>query len=287
MARASLARALQLAPTHAGAKLALARLGLQEGKTDEALRLGREMSKEHPELVDGVLVEAQALARQKRLPEALKLLEQAQTAQPASDRVTFALANLRWTSGDKEGRLRTVAQWEEQHPDDVAATMRAAQAYLSFGREAQAAEAYEKALKLAPSNPMVLNNMAWLVQKTDPKRALELAEKAHALKPSDAGITTRWAGYSCSNSRLRAAWNCYKKRTNSPPGVLPSIITTRSRWRNRDNRKGRAGSWKACWDRRKALLRKPRRGRCFGSFDVGSALRGPDHGGVAQDLRAG
>ena len=31
--------------------------------------------------------------------------------------------------------------------------------------------------------------MAWLVQKTDPKRALELAEKAHTLKPSDAGIT--------------------------------------------------------------------------------------------------
>jgi hypothetical protein len=36
--------------------------------------LGREKSKEHPELVDGVLVEAQALARRKRLPEALKLL---------------------------------------------------------------------------------------------------------------------------------------------------------------------------------------------------------------------
>jgi putative PEP-CTERM system TPR-repeat lipoprotein len=188
-ARASLARALKLVPAHAGAKLALARISLQEGKTDEALRLGREMSKEHPELVDGVLVEAQALARQKRFPEALKLLEQAQKAQPASDRVAFALANLRWTSGDKEGSLRTVAQWEEQHPDDVAATMQAAQAYHSFGREAQAAEAYEKALKLAPSNPMVLNNVAWSVQKTDPKRALELAEKAHALKPGDAGIT--------------------------------------------------------------------------------------------------
>ena len=189
MARASLARALKLAPTHAGAKLALARLGLQEGKTDEALRLGREMGKEHPELVDGVLIEAQALVRQKRLPEALKLLEQAQKAQPASDRVTFALANLRWASGDKAGSLRTVAQWEEQHPHDVAATMQAAQAYLSFGREAQAAEAYEKALKLAPSNPMVLNNVAWSVQKTDPKRAVALAEKAHALKPSEAGFT--------------------------------------------------------------------------------------------------
>jgi len=36
---------------------------------------------------------------------------------------------------------------------------------------------------------MVLNNMAWLVEKTNLKRALELAAKAHALKPSDAGIT--------------------------------------------------------------------------------------------------
>jgi len=189
MARASLARALKLAPAHAGAKLALARLDLQEGKTDEALRLGRELNKEHPEVVEGVLVEAQALVRQKKFPEALKLLEQAQKAQPASAQVTFALANLRWMSGDKEGGLRTVAQWEEQHPDDVAAAMQAAQAYLSFGRETQAAEAYEKALKLAPSNPMVLNNVAWLVQKTDPKRALELAEKANALKPGDAGIT--------------------------------------------------------------------------------------------------
>jgi Flp pilus assembly protein TadD len=35
---------------------------------------------------------------------------------------------------------------------------------------------------------MVLNNVAWLSRKTDPKRALELAEKANTLKPDDAGI---------------------------------------------------------------------------------------------------
>ena len=35
---------------------------------------------------------------------------------------------------------------------------------------------------------MVLNNVAWLSRKTDPKRALALAEKANSLKPDDAGI---------------------------------------------------------------------------------------------------
>ena len=189
MARASLNRALKLAPAHVGARLALAHLNLQEGKTDEALRLARELKKEHPELVDGVLVESQALAKQKKFPEALKVLEQAQKAQPASEQLAFALANLRWMSGDKDGSLRIVAEWQEQHPGDVSAVTRAGQAYLSFGLQTQAVEAYEKALKLAPSDPMVMNNVAWLSHKTDPKRALELAEKANSLKPDDAGIS--------------------------------------------------------------------------------------------------
>ena len=34
----------------------------------------------------------------------------------------------------------------------------------------------------------MLNNIAWLSRKTDPKRALELAEKANSLKPDDAEI---------------------------------------------------------------------------------------------------
>jgi Flp pilus assembly protein TadD len=139
--------------------------------------------------VEAVLLESQALARQKKSPEALKVLELAQKAQPASDRLAFALANLRWVSGDKDGSLRIVAEWQKQHPDDVSAAIQAGQAYLSFGRQTEAAEAYEKALKLAPSDPMVLNNVAWLSQKADPKRALELAEKANTLKPDDAGIS--------------------------------------------------------------------------------------------------
>ncbi len=188
-ARASLVRALKLQPSHSGAKLALAQLNLQEGKNDEALRLARELKKEHPELVEGVLTEAQALANQKKLPEAVRLLEQAQKAQPASEALAFGHANLRWGAGDKDGGLRVIAEWQERHPNDVRAAVQAAQAYLALGSEAQATDAYEKALKIAPAEPTVLNNLAWLSRKTNPKRALELAEKANSLRPNDAGIT--------------------------------------------------------------------------------------------------
>jgi len=187
-ASASFAQALKLDPSHLGAKLALAQLSLLNGKNDEALRLARELKKEHPETVDAVLIESQALAGQKKLPEALKVLEQAQKAQPASDRLSFALANLRWKAGDKDGTSRVIAEWMGQHPNDASAAIRAAQAYLAYGSESQATEAYEKALKIAPADPTVLNNIAWLSRKTDPKRALELAEKANSLKPDDAEI---------------------------------------------------------------------------------------------------
>ena len=70
-----------------GAKIALAQFDLQEGKNDEALRLARELRKEHPEMLEGVLIESQALANQKKLPEALRVMEQAQKAQPGSDQL--------------------------------------------------------------------------------------------------------------------------------------------------------------------------------------------------------
>jgi len=139
-------------------------------------------------MLEGVLIESQALANQKKLPEALKVVEQAQKTQPGSDQLSFALANLRSASGDKDGASRVVAEWLERHPNDASAAIRAAQAYLALGREKEAAEAYEKALKLAPTNTVALNNIAWLSRNSDPKRAIELAEKANTLKPDDAGI---------------------------------------------------------------------------------------------------
>ena len=39
-----------------------------------------------------------------------------------------------------------------------------------------------------------MNNVAWLSRKTDPKRALELAEKANSLMPDNAWITDTLGG---------------------------------------------------------------------------------------------
>lgn len=48
---------------------------------------------------------------------------------------------------------------------------------------------YRKALEGRPDDPMILNNLAWLLDRTGDAQALVYAEKAHALAPGDANLS--------------------------------------------------------------------------------------------------
>ena len=71
-----------------------------------------------------------------------------------------------------------------QDPDQWQALRARGDAYLNIGRQAQALADYEKALKLQPNEPGLLNNLAWvLATSPDDKlrnghRAIELATEA-------------------------------------------------------------------------------------------------------------
>ncbi|MDA8165239.1 MAG: M48 family metalloprotease, partial [Desulfobacteraceae bacterium] len=71
----------------------------------------------------------------------------------------------------------------------------------SRGRDAEAIAAYEQGLTLAPDQPEILNNLAWLLLTAkegrfrDPRRALALAEKAAAVKPEGFILDTLAAAY--------------------------------------------------------------------------------------------
>lgn len=186
--REALTKALSLEPKHFGSKVVLARLNLKEGKIEEAARIGKELQQEYPKSVEGILIESDTLVSRKKLPDALRTLEQAQKTYPASYQVVFALSRVRWDMGDREGSLKGVKDWLEVHPDDLPATVHLGSAYLSLGREQEATAAFEQALKLAPSDPVILNNLAWLSRKTNPDRALEYAEKAYKIAPNNPGV---------------------------------------------------------------------------------------------------
>jgi cellulose synthase operon protein C len=65
--------------------------------------------------------------------------------------------------------------------------------YLSLGRDAEAAAAYEQVVKLVPNHVPALNNLAWLNRDKAPRQAMDYAQKAYQLAPKDPSCSTPWA----------------------------------------------------------------------------------------------
>ena len=82
--------------------------------------------------------------------------------------------------------------------------------YYGSQRAAEAAEAYKKAVELAPDNAVALNNLAWLYATSerknlsDPEKALSLAEKAASIDPSPHVLDTLAESYYVNGRYERA-----------------------------------------------------------------------------------
>ena len=88
-------------------------------------------------------------------------------------------------------------------PDNARALMVLALIYERMNDFPKARDAYEKLLAVKPDSPHALNNLAYLyAERLDqPDKAYDLAQKARALQPADAGIadTLGWILYKKGN----------------------------------------------------------------------------------------
>ncbi|HZU35117.1 MAG TPA: tetratricopeptide repeat protein, partial [Gemmataceae bacterium] len=133
-----------------------------------------------------LLVFAAFLARQKDLPRALSLCQQAMRTAPLESVLVTAEAALR-TAGGKGELERKVEGWFEdglkKKPGSVALLIAFADLRDYQGRYTEAAELYKRALQ-APHPPLVaLNNLAWLLayQPNGTAEAKDLIQKAIAM----------------------------------------------------------------------------------------------------------
>ncbi len=109
-----------------------------------------------------------------------------------------------------------LAQKEVKTEEDALLYFTIGNIHYDQGRMAQAAEAYEQAAALAPDNPDILNNLAWLLAYRkdsgfhDPQRALILAERALAKKRA-AHIWDTYAEALFANGRIAQAVEAEEK----------------------------------------------------------------------------
>ncbi|ABM40160.1 hypothetical protein [Polaromonas naphthalenivorans] len=84
-------------------------------------------------------------------------------------------------AGKQEQAAARLAQWLQQHPDDLRAQLFKAETLLADKQFQAAAEQLESTLKQHPKNAVALNNLALAYQQTKDPRAQQAAEEAYKL----------------------------------------------------------------------------------------------------------
>lgn len=179
-----LEKALELDENDVKSLLLRAAIYQEQEKTDEALADLDKAIRLQPENSRLVQMRAALLAGTGKFREAIEALEATSQRQPQDTETLLQLAimyNVEKYYGKAIEKFTQVLQAE---PDNVVALRGRADALLTTGRQAEALADYERLLKLAPEDPGVLNNLAWILctspkdELRDGERALELAKKA-------------------------------------------------------------------------------------------------------------
>lgn len=186
-ARATLSKALVRTPGDTSSLSALVGVELADGKADAAYRYARQVVQQKPTEADGYMLEGRVLMQQKKYAEAVPVYEKALAISKSSEhaiRVHQALLGA-GRNADADARL---LQWFKEQPNDVVVRTYLAESYIHRQRIPAAISQYESLLKVAPDNVRALNNLATLYQGQGDARALPTAERAFKLDPSDPSV---------------------------------------------------------------------------------------------------
>jgi Flp pilus assembly protein TadD len=174
-------RAVQLAPDSAQVRVALIDFQTARGKSNEALAAARAFGMAHPG-PDADLVLANAYIRLKRMNDASTVLTKSLAAKPDA-RILTRAAQVTAAMGDTKKALGLYTNWLAKNPADSEIRTQYGTLLLSSGNTANAKKEFETVLKQKPDNAVAMNNLSWIIQKEDPKRALELATRSVQISP--------------------------------------------------------------------------------------------------------
>jgi Flp pilus assembly protein TadD len=99
--------------------------------------------------------------------------------------------------GNSKKAASTLANWTAKHPNDFAVKREYSCLLMTTGDTTGARREYEALLKQRPEDPVVLNNLGYLVQKENPDRALSMLSLAVKIAPQSPQIadTLGWIKY--------------------------------------------------------------------------------------------
>ena len=187
-------RALDLSPSLHAAHLGLIQLALADKDDNGALAAAQDYAEKEPGPLSADTLASTYVAL-KRIDDAVNVLLRAQEKYPNSATLVSLTALMRAQgAGAKADAM--LKDWIDKHPGDVNVRMAYAGAQLRTD-PATAEGQYRAVLQVQPYNAAALNNMAWLLQKRDPRQALSYAERVSKMAPASGPVLdtlgwTKW-----------------------------------------------------------------------------------------------
>ncbi|HEX2829520.1 MAG TPA: XrtA/PEP-CTERM system TPR-repeat protein PrsT [Burkholderiales bacterium] len=216
-AAGSLKEALAVRPDSLDAQRGLIAVHLSAGRVEEAMKVARQVQRAHPRQAIGYVLEGDIHATRKSWSEAAAAYRAGLKQTGSSTDLAVRLHTVLVAGGDRGGAERFAADWLRTNPRDQAFRMMLAQAALSSKDYAAAVEQYRAILKDQPSNPVVLNNLAWAAAQLKDPHAIEYAEKAYAVAPAHPSVMDTYAGLLIERGETARAVELLRKASAAAP----------------------------------------------------------------------
>jgi putative PEP-CTERM system TPR-repeat lipoprotein len=212
-------KAVALAPDYTPAIIALAATLAAAGQPEAAILEARTLQRERPNQAIGFVMESEVRAGQKQWTEAAAALRQALERQPAPLLAARLYALLQ--SGGKDADARAFAdRWVKEHPRDADFRSLLAQQAQRKGDLAGAAAGYRAALEVDSDNPLLINNLAWVLAEQGRPEAREIAERAYRLAPLNPAIVDTYGWILVRQGDVARGLPLLRAAVNLAPGDL-------------------------------------------------------------------
>ncbi|MDR2507295.1 MAG: tetratricopeptide repeat protein [Candidatus Accumulibacter sp.] len=220
-----LEEAVRLNPSEAANHSALASTLERLDRADKAIARWHTLLELAPDSLEALRRLAALLTAEKRVPEALEVIERWLKITPEAS--AYALrADLNESAGnDIDSILSDRIEAAARAPNDALSHGKLALALLKAGRDSEALEHFDESVRLAPESALLhFNRGRAYARLGDPEKALPAYEAAVRLSPESAGSMLNLANLYSDIGREDAARTLYARILAASPKHVPALF---------------------------------------------------------------
>jgi putative PEP-CTERM system TPR-repeat lipoprotein len=215
-AELSLKRALTAQPDFLPAQEALVELARSSNRYDDAMRLAKNIQRQHPNSLSGFLIEGVIESSRNNHAAAIGIYRSTLKRFPLVE-VAMKLHHEILKSGDVAGANKMAADWLAGHSKGTVFYSYLGDLALAKEDYATAEKRFREVVILQPKNAPALNNIAWSMMKQGKPGAVAMAEQAVAISPDIAGLLDTLAAIYAVDGKLEKAIQTEKKASILAP----------------------------------------------------------------------